>query len=45
MHLLAIEEKVAFDLLTYGFNVKRKKYKREERSARSINLLKLINRV
>ena len=27
MHLVAIEEKVAFYLLTYGFNIKRKNIK------------------
>ena len=27
MHLVAIEEKVAFCLLTYGFNIKRKNIK------------------
>ena len=30
MPLITIEEKVAFDLLTYGFHIKRKKYKRKE---------------
>ena len=45
MHLVAIEQKVEFYLLTYGFNIKRKKYKRKERSIRSINSLKLIKRV
>ena len=44
MHLVAIEEKVAFCLLTYGFNIKRK-YKRKYGSIRSINSLKLIKRV
>ena len=43
MHLVAIEEKVAFYLLTYGFNIKRKNIK--ERSIRRINPLKLIKRV
>ena len=45
MHLIAIEEKVPFYLLTYGFNIKIKKYKRKERSIRSINPLQLIKRV
>ena len=27
MHLVAIEEKIAFYLLTYGFNIKRKNIK------------------
>ena len=36
MHLVAIEEKVAFYLLTYGFNIKRKNIKE---SIRSINPL------
>ena len=45
MHLVAIEQKVEFYLPTYGFNIKRKKYKRKERSIRSINSLKLIKRV
>ena len=44
MHLVAIEEKVAFCLLTYGFNIKRKNIKKE-RSIRSINPLKLMKRV
>ena len=43
MHLVAIEEKVAFYLLTYGFNIKRKN--RKERNIRSINPLNLIKRV
>ena len=43
LHLVVIEKKVAFYLLTYGFNIK--KYKRKERSIRSINPLKLIQRV
>ena len=30
MHLVAIEEKVAFYLLTYGFNIKRKKRKEKK---------------
>ena len=50
MHLIAIEEKVVFYLLSYGFNIKRKHIKenileRKERSIRSINPLKLIKRV
>ena len=45
MHLVAIEEKVAFYLLTYGFNIKKKKYKRKERSIKSINPPKLRKRV
>ena len=44
IHLVAIEEKAAFYLLTYGFNIKRKN-NREERNIRSINPLKLIKRV
>ena len=44
MHLVAIEEKVAFYLLTYGFNIKRKNMK-EKKSIRSINPLNLIKRV
>ena len=44
MHLVALEEKVAFYLLTYGFSIKSKKHKRKERSVRSINPLKLIKR-
>ena len=36
MHLTTIEEKAAFYLLTYGFNIKRKN-KRNETSIRSIN--------
>ena len=44
MHLVVIEEKVAFYLLTYGFNIKRKNMK-EKKSIRSINPLKLIKRV
>ena len=43
MHLVDIEQKGVFYLLTYGFNIK--KYKRKERSIGSINLLKLIKRV
>ena len=43
MHLIALEEKVAFYVLTYGFNIKRKSWK--ERSIKSINPLKLIKRV
>ena len=39
-HLVAIEERVAFYLLTYRYN--EKKYKRKERSIRSINPLKLV---
>ena len=39
MDPVAIEEKVAFYLFTYGFNNKKKKYKRKERSIRSINPL------
>ena len=31
MHLVAIEEKVAFYLLTYGFNIKRKKNIKEKK--------------
>ena len=42
-YLVAKEEKVAFYLLTYGFNKKRKN--RKERSIRSINPFKLIKRV
>ena len=30
MHLVAIEEKVAFYLLTYGFNIKRKNIKEKK---------------
>ena len=30
MHLVAVEEKVVFYLLTYGFNVKRKNVKEKE---------------
>ena len=30
MHLVIIEEKVAFYLLTYGFNTKRKNLKKKE---------------
>ena len=30
MHLVAIEEKVAFYLLTYGFNIKRKNMKEKK---------------
>ena len=30
MHLVALEEKVVFYLLTYGFNVKRKNVKEKE---------------
>ena len=41
MHLVAIEEKVAFYLITYGFNIKRK----NSISIRSINPLNLIKRV
>ena len=37
MHLVAIEEKVAFYLLTYGFNMKRKNMK--ERSVGSFTPL------
>ena len=44
MHLIAIEEKVAFYLLNNGFNIKRKNIK-EKKSIRSINPLKLIKRV
>ena len=40
MHLVAIDEKVVFYLLNYGFNIKRK-----ESSIRSINPLELIKRV
>ena len=43
-HLVAVDEKVAFYLLTYGLNTKKKKYKRKE-SIRSINPLKLMKRV
>ena len=43
-HLVVIEEKVAFYLLTYRFNIKRKNRKKE-RSIRSINPLKLEKRV
>ena len=43
MHLVAIEQKVEFYLLTYGFNIKRKKYKRKERII-SNNPLKFIKR-
>ena len=45
MHLVAIEEKVAFYLLTYGFHIKNKNYKRKERSIKSIDPLKLIKSV
>ena len=52
-HLVTTQEKQLFYLLTYGFNIKRKKmkkekflfHKRKERSIRSINPLKLIKRV
>ena len=44
MHLAAIEEKVAFYLLTHGFNTKRKNTK-EKKSTRSINPFNLIKRV
>ena len=44
MHLVTIEEKVVLYLLPYGFNVKRKK-KRKERSIRNINPLKLVKRI
>ena len=44
-YLVAIEEKVVFYLLAYGFNIKRKNIKRKERSIRSINPLKLMKRV
>ena len=30
MHLIAIEEKIAFYLLTYGFNTKRKNMKEKK---------------
>ena len=30
MHLVAVEEKVVFHLLTYGFSVKRKNVKEKE---------------
>ena len=30
MHLVAIQEKVAFYLLTYGFNIKRKNIKEKK---------------
>ena len=45
MHPVAIEEKVVFYFLTYGFNIKRKKYKRKGRRIRSTNRLKLMKRV
>ena len=46
MHIIAIEEKIAFHLLTYGFNMKRKNIKDwKGRSIRSINSLKLIKSV
>ena len=43
MFLVATEEKVPFYLLTYGFNIK-KKYKRKDRSIRSIYPLNLKKR-
>ena len=43
MNPVAIEEKVAFYLFTYGFNNKKKKYKRKERSIRI--LIHLTKRV
>ena len=42
---MAIEEKVAFYLLTYGFNIKRKSIKEKKEGIRSINPLELIKRV
>ena len=44
MHLVAIEEKVAFYLLTYGFNIKRKNIK-EKKEVLEVSIHKLINRV
>ena len=43
MPLIAIEEKVAFDLLTYGFHIKRKNIK--EKKIGSINPLKFIKKI
>ena len=43
MYLVAIKQKVEFYLLMNQY--KKKKYKRKERSIRSINSLKLIKRV
>ena len=43
MPLIAIEEKVAFHLLTYGFNIKRKNIK--EKKIGSINPLKFIKKI
>ena len=31
MHLVALEEKVVFQLLTYGFNIKRKSIKEKKK--------------
>ena len=46
MHLVAIEQKMEFQLLTYiWIQYKKKKYKRKEKSIRSTNSLKLIKRV
>ena len=42
MPLIAIEEKVAFHLLTYGFNIKRKNIKEK---IGSINPLKFIKKI
>ena len=45
MDLVAIEEKVAFYLLAYGFNMKKNINQRKEGSIRSFNPLQLIKRV
>ena len=45
MHIVTIEEKVAFYVLTYGFDIKRKNAKEKREVLRRINPLKLIKRV
>ena len=45
MHLATIEEKVAFYLLTYGFNIKRTNKKEKEEVLDILSFIKLIKRV